>query len=422
MSERILSVLRRRLEELGGRSGMASETKRNVLKEELQHYVLNFIYHHPEYAGWIMYGGSALRMIHGLGRMSVDLDFEIPRKITDGFLETLKKEIGRHFTNAYGAASDFLAVKTTKERGVLLKFNIGRELNLGHPSNQVHVKVDLNSFAAPGTVAERRPINHGQLSFVINTYRMSTLMASKIAAIFLRGTREVGKEMFEEKGRDIYDLLWYMNKKAVPDLAYLAAKGVDIRDLRDLFDKMTVRMNQVNDNNLRQDLMPLFVDNDYIGNWLKNWRESYMRLLEKYEINTIAELESVRIYQDFRTDTYSIIYLYRTREGGTVRIVFKISDYWMEYSEGDLKIEVNENIIKKTEGELEGRLSDRLKRYVTLFYKKAESYLNNKNRIVLGDNIDTKLIRMTAANLNQKEEILLNKSALLSCSLDNLLR
>ena len=61
------------------------------------------------------------------------------------------------------------------------------------------------------------PQNHGQLSFVILTYNLSSLMASKIAAIFLRGTRGVGKAVYEEKGRDIYDLLWYMDKKVVPD-------------------------------------------------------------------------------------------------------------------------------------------------------------------------------------------------------------
>ena len=104
---------------------------------------------------------------------------------------------------------------------MLLKFHVGEELSFGHPSKQVHVKIDLNHFVAPKTVTERRPINRDQLSFVIMTYNMSALMASKIAAIFLRGTRGVGEAVYEEKGRDIYDLLWYMNKKVVPDFDYL---------------------------------------------------------------------------------------------------------------------------------------------------------------------------------------------------------
>ena len=38
------------------------------------------------------------------------------------------------------------------------------------------------------------------------------------------------------------------------------------------------------------------------------------------------------------------------------------------------------------------------------------------------DAIITKVIRMTADNLNQKEQIVLNKSTLLSCELDDLLK
>src|SRR3989339_1981744 len=180
MSEQILTILKRKLNDLAAYGGIDAETRRNALKEELQFYILNFIYHHQEYDNWIMYGGSALRIIHGLNRMSVDLDFEITHVITGKFLDKLKKEIEDYFNNTYGAGADFLAIKITTGRGLLLKFNVGEELSFGHPSKQVHIKIDLNHFVAPKTVHERRPINQDQLSFVIVTYNMSALMASKI--------------------------------------------------------------------------------------------------------------------------------------------------------------------------------------------------------------------------------------------------
>ena len=43
-------------------AGLDAEIRLNALKEELQFYVLDFVYHHPEYNEWIMYGGSALRI------------------------------------------------------------------------------------------------------------------------------------------------------------------------------------------------------------------------------------------------------------------------------------------------------------------------------------------------------------------------
>lgn len=427
MSERLISILKRKLEDLANYGGLDAETRRNALKEELQYYVLNFIYHHPEYSSWIMYGGSALRIIHGLDRMSVDLDFEVSHAVTEKFLEELKKEMDEHFANTYGTNADFLTIKTTKGRGLLLKFTVGEELSFGHSSKQIHIKIDLNHFVAPKTVTERRPINRDQLSFVIITYNMSALMASKIAAIFLRGTRGVGDAIYEEKGRDIYDLLWYMNKKVVPDFDYISAKDIDIKDPRALFDKLTIQINKVSDKNLEQDLEPLFVDKNYIRNWLTNWRESYLRLLDEYKIRTIKELERVSVHQDFRTDTFSFVYWYATEDGGSIRIVYNLSEYWIMFGEGNLQIEVDKSLEDKMEFRSNGVSSrqtpeEKLKQYATLFYRKTEKYFKKTNRVMLGDAIITKVIRMTADNLNQKEQIVLNKSALLSCELDDLLK
>jgi len=430
MSEQILAVLKRKLGDLAAQGGMDPETLRNALKEELQFYILNFIYHHPEYNQWVMYGGSALRIIYKLDRMSVDLDFEVSGEVTKKFLEELKEEIEDHFPHVYGAHPGFLIAKIVTGRGLLLKFNTGEALSLGHSSHQVHVKIDLNYFTAARGATERRPINRDQLSFVIVTYKMSTLMASKIAAIFLRGTRGVGKALYEEKGRDIYDLLWYMNNKVVPDLDYLTAKNVkQADDLRTLFDKLTVKMNAVSDANLKQDLLPLFVNRPYIENWLKNWRESYLRFVEAYKICTATTLESVRIHQHFDTDNFSFLFTYNTEEEGkTCRIRYGVSEYWIEDTErGFPPAQSDENIsrvIKLTRDGVSSRdlPEDKLKRFAALFYQKTEKYLDKVKRNLLGGSIDTKLIRMTADNLNQKEQIVLNKSALLSCELDDLLK
>lgn len=428
MDNQILLKLKSKLEELSSYGEVKVETQRNALKEELQFYVLNCIYHHKEYSKWIMYGGSALRICHKLNRMSVDLDFEVPHSITENFLEELKKEIELYFTDNYGVEVDFLSVKITKGRGLLLKFHIGKELGIKHPSQQVHVKIDLNHFVAPKTVSERIPINHNQFSFVILTYNMSSLMASKIAAIFLRGTRGVGKALYEEKGRDIYDLLWYMERKIVPDLDYLLAKNIDIKDLRALFDKLTFQMNKVSNENLKNDLSPLFIDQTFIKNWLENWLENYLRLLGDYKINTITKLSEVIIQKDILADMYYFGYFYETENGNRVAIRYALSEYWINLEEGNISIFIDNKVSDLIQF---GRIGTsnisisqqkKIKQYATLFYQKIEAYFKKTNNIMLGNNIETKLIRMTASNLNQREQIVLNKSALLSCELDDLFK
>ena len=66
MSKQIITNLKSKLDGLStyGYSITDPETRLNALKEELQFYVLDFIYHHPEYSKWIMYGGSALRICY----------------------------------------------------------------------------------------------------------------------------------------------------------------------------------------------------------------------------------------------------------------------------------------------------------------------------------------------------------------------
>ncbi len=429
MNNQIILQLKTKIDEVNAKGISDIETKRNTLKEELQYYVLNFIYQHKEFSNWTMYGGSALRICHELDRMSVDLDFEIDEKIDEDFTKKLKGEIEDYFIKTYNTDSSFLTIKENNNRGVRLNFNIGKELELGHTSDVVHIKVDLNCFTAPKMATEKIPINHNQFSFLIKTYNMSNLMASKIAAIFLRGTRGVGSEVFEEKGRDIYDLLWYMDRKIIPDIDYLKAKGVDIDDIPSLFNKLTIQMNKVSDANLEQDLKPLFIDQFFIVNWLKNWRATYLNLLDKYNIKTVTDLKEIVIFQDFHTDIFSFIYYYKTIDGKIVRVIYSLSDYWIEFKDGDISsvIKENESINKIINFNANGSSSrpaseEKLKQYASLFNDKNVAYFKKTKGIIFGDVISTKTIRMTADNLNQKEQILLNKSALLSSELEDLLK
>jgi hypothetical protein len=435
MSEQILKSLKIRLEnELADYFGVTPEIRQNKIKEILQYYALNFIYHHPEYSKWIMYGGSALRIIHGLDRMSVDLDFEVSHEVNDKFLEKLRKELNDYFVNTYAAGADFLTVKVNNSRGLLLKFNVGKELSLGRPSNQVHIKIDLNHFVAPKTVTERRPINRDQFSFVILVYNMSALMASKLAAIFLRDQRGIDKSIYNYKGRDIYDLLWYMGKKTTPDFDYLNAKlkerKLEIPEIKTLFNKLTVDILNYEkmDELLKKDLSHLFENPLQSDGWLRNWRESYLRLLDEYKIRTIKGFERLTTHQNILSSNFSFIFWYKTEEDEVVRIIYNISDRWILFKDIDLQIEIDKEVREKSEISEYGWIKktaanhEKLLRYATLFFRKNENYFKKTNRVMAGDNIVTKIIRESANNFNPKEQILIDKSTLPSCELDDLLK
>jgi len=430
MSEQISISLKRKLDGLStyGFSIIDPEIRLNTLKEELQFYVLDFIYHHQEYNKWIMYGGSALRICYDLDRMSVDLDFEISDEVDNDFLKELKNETEKHFTKVYGVNSEYLKISITNNRGIMLKFRVGNLIE-GYISEWVHVKIDLNTFIPTSNiVTERIPQNHSQLSFVILTYNLSSLMASKLAAIFLRGRRGVGKAIYEEKGRDIYDLLWYMSKKIVPDLDYLKAKKVEeAKDYRTLFTKLAVKMNNVSDENLKNDITPLFLDSRYVVNWLKSWRDTFFHLRDAYTIRTISKFERVCVSEDFHTDVFSFIFEYSTKENNPVRIICNLSEYWFLFKDSEVLSTINKIVSDTIEFTRPGTTSHptsekKQKEYASLFYEKIETYLKKVNHELVGDTLRTKLIRVTADNLNQKEQIVLRKEDLIRCDFDDLLK
>lgn len=425
MSEQIIASLKQKIESMSLGDRASAEVYRNALKEELQFYVLNFIYHHAEYGKWIMYGGSSLRIIHNLNRMSVDLDFEVESDVNDTFLNKLKKEIEDYFLLNYNTDSNFLIVKIVNNRGLLLKFCVNKELGIEEPSNQIHVKIDLNKFVLSKVVVERHPIIHNQFSFVILTYNMGSLMASKIVAILSRGDRGVGYNIYKEKGRDIYDLLWYMGKKIIPDFDYLIAKNIDTENVKTLFHKLTLKMNEVSDKNLKDDLTPLFVDTSFINNWLNNWRETYLKLLDDYKIRNIKDLKDINLLQDFSTDNYSFIFLFTGEDRFIFKVTYNICEEFVDYFSPKVAInnkDKNRIDLILSKMNLPEKTKDKAKNFFYLFYKKTEDYFNKNNHTVLGDSINTKLIRSTAVNFNLNEQILLNKDSLISCELDNLLK
>ncbi len=168
-------------------------------------------------------------------------------------------------------------------------------------------------------------------------------------------------------------------------------------------------MNKVNDTNLQQDLAPLFVDKRFIDDWLAHWRESYLRLLDAYKIRTVTALQSIRIHQDFRTDIYTFAYVYGTDDGGTVRIIYSISDHWVDFREGDLSIAVEKTIESNLAFAADGSTSkasnrEKLWQYATLFYYKSETYLSKVSRILLGDGMgDEAHPHDQQKKLNQRE-------------------
>lgn len=264
--ETIKPVLKNIIEDSPSRNNMF---KRNLLKEYLQIVVLDFIYSHPTYSQLLFYGGSALAHCFDLERLSEDLDFIDEKKKIN--VAKLAKDLEEYF----GKRTD-LEVKTTVQKfRIYLKFLILRELGISTRDeiDTLFLKVEVYSEFdfCKSYKTDIRPVFKYNRSILIKTFDQATLMATKIRAIFFRKwekTDKQGRTTVKVKGRDYFDLLWYLQKGIQPNLSCI--EGFD--SMKDLKKKLLGMIATIDRKSIQLDLEALIDNPNFVKNISKNMK------------------------------------------------------------------------------------------------------------------------------------------------------
>lgn len=243
--------------------------KRNILKEYLQVLVLDFIYSHPKYSEMLFYGGSCLRVCFGLPRLSEDLDFvDLKNNIEI-------TEFAKDLENYFKKETDLNVIVSIQKFRIYLKFPILWELGLSlkNDSDLLFLKVEVfkdTNFCENYTI-ETIPVFKFNKSILIKTFDLATLMATKIRAVLFRKwekTNKEGKILASVKGRDYFDLMWYLEKGIKPNINCLSGAGV--KNLEELKEKLLKIIEIIDEGSIKFDLEALIDDNNFILNLSKN--------------------------------------------------------------------------------------------------------------------------------------------------------
>lgn len=251
---------------------------RILIKEYLQDVILYAIYNNSSLKSLIFYGGTCLRKVFGLNRLSEDLDFENPKKVS---LELVESEILEYFKKI-----SFENVETKIQKGNLVnritfKFEILYDLGLSVAKNEkLYVKVEVNENLSGNYTPMKTPYIKGAYSMVINHYDLQTLFSSKIVACLERNFKK-GNSSTKIKGRDFYDLIWYMSKKVAPNIQKLLDVNKKYTD-KEVWSFLDDKVIAIKTNDLSTDLLPLFEDSDYINSWCESFKEMYKNLKSLY--------------------------------------------------------------------------------------------------------------------------------------------
>lgn len=248
--------------------------KRNILREYLQIVVLNFVYSHHSYSNLFFYGGSCLAQCFSLPRLSEDLDFiDLKNKVD---LKLLAKDL----KNYVKRETDLDVYATIQKFRIYLKFPILYELGLAvkSESDLLFLKMEIfkdASFCRKYRV-ETIPLFKFNHSILIKTFDLSTLMATKIRAIFYRKWEKTDKQekvLMSVKGRDYFDLMWYLQKGITPNLNCLEG----IKNLDELKEKLLKIIENIDSKSIQLDLEPFIEDRNFVINLSKNIKDILKR-------------------------------------------------------------------------------------------------------------------------------------------------
>lgn len=256
------------------------ETKRILLKETLQAYVLDFIYNHPKYRRLNFYGGTCLHVVYDLNRLSEDLDFDNSAGVD---LSSLSEDITALFRKSLGYEPTEVKPQLG-EKGILrvtIKLPVLNELGLSpHHNEALHLKVEV-SHHRQIAILLNTPVFHQGRSFVPAHFSLDTMMAGKMLACLERNFQR-GREGAFIKGRDYYDLLWFMQKGVHPMEEKLARDGSQPYTVASAILTLKEKIARISVADLAVDLLPMFESRSFIEAWLENFHANVERYTENY--------------------------------------------------------------------------------------------------------------------------------------------
>lgn len=263
----------------------------NALREIVQELALLGLWRSRFFEHAAFYGGTALRIFHGLPRFSEDMDFSLLEPDA-GFdlaphLEAVRAELAAlGFTfevdrkpKQIVTAIDSAFIKGSTRVNLL---EIGAPASLSSrfaPTQRLKIKLEVDTDPPAGARDEVRTLLI-PIPFQVRLYRLPSLFAGKLHAILCRNWKT------RVKGRDFFDFIWYLGKGVRADLAHLRQRMVQTGhwpadaalDETALRQRLAQRFQEVDFDQAREDVRPFVRDAAALALWS---REFFLGLVEQ---------------------------------------------------------------------------------------------------------------------------------------------
>ncbi len=174
---------------------------RNLVREYLQARILGALQRAGAMVPLAFHGGTALRFLYAAPRYSEDLDFALEGRRSLYDFRSYLKEISAEMS-AEGYDIDFKANDAKTVHSAFVRFpGLLAELGLsGHRREALSVKLEIDTRPPAGATLETTVVRR-YVTLQLQHHDRTSLLAGKLNAVLTR---------LYLKGRDLYDLMWYL--------------------------------------------------------------------------------------------------------------------------------------------------------------------------------------------------------------------
>ena len=205
----------------------SAEKTYEALREILQEIVLLGLYRAGFFDHALFYGGTALRILYGLDRFSEDLDFSLIKSNDEFDLSVYEGAVIEALHSFGFEVTIELKNRDGTIKSAFLKGNTSQHLlNIEAPEDivktfgqgrLVKIKFEVDTLPPLDFESEKKTLLVPS-PFMINTMTLPSLFAGKMHAILCRNWSS------RPKGRDWYDLVWYISHGYELDIKHLTAR------------------------------------------------------------------------------------------------------------------------------------------------------------------------------------------------------
>lgn len=242
----------------------------NPTYEVMQEIILAGLYRGGFFNKAAFYGGTCLRIFHGMKRFSEDMDFSLIQSDKDFHLEEYFPAI----INEFNAAGKDVVISKKEKRtfgrveSAFLKDNTAVYDLKFQTQKSIKIKIEVD-VDPPMKFDTEQKLLLLPYSFMTRCFVLSDLYAGKMHALVFRKWKQ------RVKGRDWYDFEWYVRNGIKLNFNHLQERikqfdGIEMNK-EQFLDKLKERLTNTDIEMVKRDVLPFIKNSDELEIWSNDY-------------------------------------------------------------------------------------------------------------------------------------------------------